>query len=271
MTEVFDADIPRRVHRPRVIPVLLLRSDGLLYKTVKFKKPKYVGDPRVAVKIFNDKGVDELAILDIEATKNRREPNYELLEEIASEAFMPISYGGGLRRLDQVRRVLRLGVEKVVFNSGVIGDESLLTETSRKYGASSVVASIDVKRMLRGYRVWTHAGTVNTRRCPVATARQLVQAGAGEVLINSIERDGTFAGYDVDLVGQIARAVDVPVIACGGARDTRDLVRVVREGGASAAAAGSLFVFQLPHRAVLITYPKEGELDRLFSARRDKR
>jgi cyclase len=265
MNDALGADVPRRVHRPRVIPVLLLHGNGLLYKTLKFRKPKYVGDPRVAVKIFNDKGVDELFLLDIEATLDGRAPNYALLEEIAGEAFMPVGYGGGLANLEQIRRVLRLGVEKVVLNSSVIGDEGLVTEAARAFGSQSVVGAIDVKhKRLRGYRVHTRSGSVDTRRCPVATAQQLVSAGAGELLVNSIDRDGTFAGYDLELTRQVARAVNVPVVACGGARDQADLAQAIR-AGASAAAAGSLFVFQLPHRAVLITYPSEEELSALFA------
>lgn len=267
--DALGVEVPRRVHRPRVIPVLLLQRNGLLYKTQKFAKPKYVGDPRVAVKIFNDKGADELVLLDIEATPARREPNYQLIEEIASEAFMPVAYGGGLANLRQVERVLRLGVEKVVLNSHVIGNEALVTDSARAFGSSSVVGALDVKRMrLRGYRVWTHCGKVNTRRCPRAAARQLVDAGAGELLLNSIDRDGTFAGYDLRLLQEVGADLDVPLIACGGAGSLTHLREGVVRGGASAVAAGSLFVFQLPHRAVLITYPREEELERLFGGER---
>ena len=253
---------PRRM-RPRVIPALLLR-DGQLYKTVRFRNPKYVGDPRVAVKIFNDKGCDELILLDISATPAHREPDYALIEEIVSESFMPVAYGGGVSSAAQARRIFSLGVEKVVLNSNAVENPGLVSEISSLAGASSTVVSVDVGRdWLRRNRVMTQCGQRKTNLEPVEWARRAVAHGAGEIVINSIDRDGTMEGYDLALINEISRAVDVPVVALGGAGQESHLRQVV-DAGAAAAAAGSLFVFQGPHRAVLITYPNEDKLSTLF-------
>lgn len=253
-----------RVHRPRVMPVLLLKGD-LLYKTVKFKEPKYVGDPRIAVKIFNDKGADEIVLLDIDATPQRKTPNFALIEEIASEAFMPMAYGGGIRSKDDVRTLLALGVEKVIINTAAEESPNLITEASRAAGSQSVVGGIDVRRdIFSRYRVVTHCGKRKTGHDPKTYAKRLAEAGAGEILLNSIDRDGTFSGFDLPLVQEVADAVDIPVVACGGAGKLEDVRAVVREGQASAAAAGSIFVFQGPHRAVLIKFPGDDELRALF-------
>lgn len=255
----------RRRHRPRVIPVLLVR-DGLLYKGIRFRRHKYVGDPLVAVKIFNDKGADELVVLDIGATPSGRRPSFDLIEQIAGECFMPLAYGGGIRTLEDVRTILTLGVEKVVINTAAVEDPSLVTEAARVNGSQSVVAAIDAKLDFLGrYRVVTRAGRRSTKLDPVEWAQRIATAGAGEVLINAVHRDGTFSGYDLRLIGNVARAVSVPVIGSGGAGRTRDLARVVNEGNAAAAAAGSLFVFQMPHRAVLVTFPEDRELRDLFA------
>jgi cyclase len=243
--------------RPRVIPVLLLK-ENLLYKTVRFGNPTYVGDPRIAVKIFNDKGADEIVLLDIAATRERRRPNFKLIGEIAGECFMPVAYGGGIRDIGDVRAVLKLGVEKVVLNTAAVENPGLVSEAARINGSSSVVVSIDAKRDLFGrYRVFTHAGARKTGLDPVALAKRAAEAGAGEIIINSIDRDGTQKGYDLPLTRSVAEAVDVPVVACGGAGSVGDFKAAFREARASAAAAGSFFVFQGPHRAVLITYPVE--------------
>ena len=251
--------------RPRAIPVLLLRGDQLLYKTVKFKEPKYVGDPRIAVKIFNDKGADEIALLDIEATPDRRRPDFDLIEEIAGEAFMPMAYGGGIRDQEDIRTILSLGVEKVIVNTRAAEDPDFIRQAAEVNGAQSIVVSIDAKKIwFGGYRVFTHGGRAKTKFDPVTLAVRAVEAGAGEILINSIERDGTFSGYDIELVRSVADAVDVPVIACGGAGSMDDLAKAVSEGHASAVAAGSFFVFQRPHRAVLITLPDDRALYEAF-------
>jgi cyclase len=250
--------------RPRVIPVLLLR-DGQLYKTVRFGSPTYVGDPRIAVKIFNDRGCDELILLDIMASRMRKSPDFKLIEEIVTESFMPVAYGGGIRSVDEARSLFSLGVEKVVLNTSALTDPGLVSAVSTLAGASSTVVSIDVRRdWMRRRRVYATCGTRVTHREPVDWAKEAVLRGAGEILVNAIERDGKMQGYDVALIKDVATAVDVPVIALGGAGKAEDL-RAAVDAGADASAAGSLFVFQGPQRAVLINYPDEAELDALFA------
>jgi cyclase len=255
----------RRVHRPRVIPVLLLKGD-LLYKSVQFKDHKYVGDPRIAVKIFNDKGCDELVLLDITATNEQRKPNFELIEEIASEAFMPVAYGGGVRTQEDFKKIIHLGVEKVILCSHAVGNAAFVKEAASIHGSQSVVVCIDAKRNWMGKaQVMTHAGTKPANVSVAALAKEMADAGAGEIIINSIDRDGTFKGYDLPLIKSVTSSVNVPVVASGGAGNLEHLGEAIREGDASAAAAGSIFVFQGPHRAVLITFPEEKRLREAFA------
>jgi imidazole glycerol-phosphate synthase subunit HisF len=247
------------MYRARVIPCLLLSGERLV-KTVRFKAPTYVGDPINAVKIFNDREVDELAILDITATRERRDPPFEHLREIAGECFMPLSYGGGVRTIDQARRLFSLGVEKVLINTAAADNPSLLTAIADEYGSQAVIAGIDVgKDWLGRTRVFTQAGTNNTGREPVEYAAAMAQAGAGEILLNSIDRDGTMSGYDLEVISNVARAVPIPLVACGGAGSIAHFAAAIN-AGASAVAAGSLFVFTGPRRAVLINYPSAAEL-----------
>lgn len=244
----------------RVIPCLLLRGAGLV-KTTRFKDPKYVGDPINAIKIFNDKEVDELVLLDISATREGRGPAYAAIEEVASECFMPLAYGGGIRSVQEARRIFKLGVEKVIFNSTAWREPDVLTATSKEFGAQAVVASIDVRRKLFGrHEVVVECGTRGTGVDPVDYARRMESAGAGEILLTSIDRDGTMKGYETDLIARVSSAVGIPVIASGGAGSVQDFRAAAREGGAAAAAAGAMFVFHGPHRAVLITYPSRQEL-----------
>ncbi len=248
----------------RVIPCLLLRRAALV-KTVRFKNPTYVGDPINTVRIFNEAEVDELVFLDITATPEDREPQFDLVEEISQECFMPFAYGGGLRRIGDIQRILGNGAEKVVLNTCVWRTPQLVTEAANRFGSQSVVVSIDVRKNFWGnYSVMVCGGRENTKMNPVELARRAVDLGAGELFVTSIDQEGGFKGYDLDLIGQISEAVEVPVVGHGGAGDLDDVRRVVTEAGASAAAAGSLFVYQGPQRAVLINYPKRGELDRLF-------
>jgi cyclase len=250
--------------RPRVIPCLLLRNKGLV-KTIKFKDPVYLGDPINVVKIFNDKEVDELIFLDITATVEGRRPPFEYLAEIASECFMPLGYGGGVRSLEDVRKLFNLGLEKVSINSYAVENRSFIRETADLFGSQSIVVSIDVKKDLFGKeQIFTHSGRKATGLDPVRFAVEMAEMGAGELLLNSIDRDGTMKGYDIELIKRVSRAVDIPVVACGGAGSVRDLAAAVKEGGASAAAAGSMFVFQGRHRAVLISYPGAQELQKAF-------
>ena len=250
--------------RTRVIPCLLLKNGGLV-KTVKFKDPTYVGDPINAVRIFNEKEVDELVFLDIGATPAGKGPNFALLADIASEAFMPFGYGGGITRIDEVKRLYALGVEKVIINSTAAQTPGLITEAAAMAGSSSVVASIDVRRKWTGnYTVWTHSGERNARREPGEYAQEMERLGAGEILLNSIDRDGTMSGYDLELIARVADAVRVPVVAVGGAGELAHFREAV-DRGASAVGAGSMFVFHGRHRAVLITYPEYARLEKLFS------
>ena len=248
----------------RVIPCLLLRNSGLV-KTVQFKDPKYLGDPINIVRIFNDKEVDEIVFLDITATTERKRPPFELLKKIASECFMPLCYGGGVADVDTMKELYNVGIEKVALNTAAVESPAVVAAASHEFGAQSVIVSIDVhKKMFGGYRVYTRGGRKDSGLDPVIHARRMEQEGAGEILLNSIDRDGTMTGYDLDLVRCVSGAVGIPVVACGGARSVADLGVVVREGGASAAAAGSIFVFQGPHRAVLISYPTQRELHEVF-------
>jgi imidazole glycerol-phosphate synthase subunit HisF len=248
----------------RVIPCLLLKNRGLV-KTVKFKDPKYLGDPINIVKIFNDKEVDELIFLDITATLEHKRPAFDLLSKITSECFMPLGFGGGIRNLEDVKTIQGLGVEKICINSYAVERPSFITEVAQTIGSQSVVVSLDVKKNLLGkYTVHTHAGTKATGLDPVKFAVRMEELGAGELLVNSIDCDGTMQGYDLDLIGRVAAAVNIPVVACGGAGKVQDLADAVKKGGASAAAAGSLFVFQGPLRAVLISYPSPQELAAYF-------
>jgi imidazole glycerol-phosphate synthase subunit HisF len=250
--------------RARVIPCLLLRNGGLV-KTVKFGDARYVGDPINAVRIFNDKEVDELVFLDIAATPSGQGPNFELLADIASEAFMPFGYGGGITTIDQVQRLFALGIEKVILNTSAASSPALVEEAARLAGNSSVVVSMDVRRNWLGkYSVCVAGGKTDTMRDPVSYAQEMERSGAGEILLTAIQRDGTMEGYDLELVRRVSAAVSIPVVASGGAGNLQHLKAAI-DSGASAVGAGSLFVFHGKHRAVLITYPTYTELERLFA------
>lgn len=247
-------------YRPRLIPCLSLQDKGLV-KTTKFSNPRYLGDPINVVKIFNDKGVDELCILDITATSENRDPDFEYLEDIAREAFMPLSYGGGITNLDQVKKIFFIGYEKVVINTAFIKKPQLITEAAEFAGSQSIVVSIDVKNELLGRRsCYINDGKTKVTTDPVSLAQRAEELGAGEILLNSIDRDGLMQGYDLKLVKDVVNAVSIPVIACGGAKDIYDFKKVLQEGGAHAAAAGSFFVYYGTQKAVLITAPEEKDL-----------
>jgi imidazole glycerol-phosphate synthase subunit HisF len=247
----------------RVIPCLLLKGAGLV-KTVRFKDPKYVGDPINAVKIFNEKEVDELIFLDITASRENKEPPFAIIEDIASECFMPVAYGGGVTSVEQAARIISLGIEKIVLNTAALRAPDLVTRLSDRIGASSTVVGIDVKKDLFGrYRVYDHPRQKTTDSSPAEYATRVAAAGAGEIFLNDVIRDGTGAGFDLDLVRSVTAAVDVPVIVCGGAGGLDDL-RLATTAGASAVAAGSLFVYMGKHRAVMINYPPYAVLQELF-------
>lgn len=239
---------------PRVIPVLLV-SDGYLVKPVRFRGDTYIGDPINAVRIFNEKQVDELVICDIDATVKGAGVNYRLIEEIASEAFMPVGYGGGVTDVDAARRITGIGIEKVILGTAAFEQSDVVTAVTEELGASSTVVCIDAKKRLTGgWETYTARASRKTGLSPAAAAERAQHLGAGEVIISSIDREGTFSGYDTKLIQSVADAVRIPVIALGGARDVSDF-RQALDAGASAAAAGSTFVMTGKHHAVLINYP----------------
>ncbi len=249
--------------RIRVIPILLVNGNGL-YKTVKFKDPKYVGDPINAIKIFNDKEVDELCVLDIKATREKKDPNYRLIADFASECFMPVCYGGGINTLEIAKRIFGLGIEKISLNAAAIHSPKLIGDIAAIYGSQAVVVSIDIKKNLWGKNlVYTHNGQTASKYTPEEWAKLAEQEGAGELIINSIERDGTMKGYDNELIHKISSTVKIPIVACGGAGSLKHFKEAVING-ASAVSAGSMFVFHGPHRAVLINFPSQNELKETF-------
>ncbi len=254
--------------QPRLVPCLLL-SGRRLVKTVRFRDPSYVGDPVNTVRIFNEQEVDELVFLDIDATRESREPAVELIREIASEAFMPFAYGGGVRSVEVAGAVLSNGAEKVVVNSALNGSPGLVGRLSARFGAQSVVCAIDVSAggFLRRGGCMAHNGRTRLAADPVALARSLESEGAGELLLTSIDREGTFGGYDLDLVRSVSAAVGIPVVAHGGAGGIDDCGRAIA-AGASAAAAGSIFVFQGRARGVLVNYPPRAEFEAAIARHR---
>lgn len=248
------------MNKTRVIPVLLLRGAGLV-KTVKFKDPKYIGDPINAIRIFNEKEVDELVFLDITASPEGRAPQFDLLKDIAGEAFMPMAYGGGVSSLDQIKRIFGLGFEKVIINTAAYRNLALISEAAAIFGSQSIVGAIDVRSGLwGGYELRSQGGRKKESVGLAEHLAALERAGVGEMLVNSIDRDGTMSGYDVKLLNQVRACVKVPVVACGGAAGVNDFVAAVERGHADAVAAGSMFVFVGPHRAVLINYPERSVL-----------
>ena len=243
----------------RIIPVLLIQDGGLV-KGTKFKDYKFVGDPINAVKIFNEKEVDEICILDISATASGKGPDIGMIGEIASEAFMPLSYGGGITTLDQVEKIVKQGVEKLIFNTTIYKNLNLLEETSKRIGSSSSVVCIDVKKkFLGGYTVCVNNGTKDTGYNPVEYAKIVQDHGAGEIIVNSIDRDGTLSGLDLEIIKKISQNVSIPVIAAGGAGHYQHIKEALLHG-ADAVAAGAMFVFHGKHRAVLISYISKEEI-----------
>lgn len=249
---------------PRIIPCLLLDGEGLV-KTRKFKDPVYLGDPRNIMRIFNEKEVDEIILLDIQATRQKRVPRMSLIREIVSEAFMPVAYGGGIRNIEEIKQLINLGVEKVVISSYAFENPDLIRQAVDIFGSQSIVVCMDVRRNLLGrYEAYTHGGAQNTKVSPVDFARQMEKMGAGELVVYSIDRDGTMLGYDIELIKSVSSAVKIPVIASGGAGTLADFSMAIKEGNASAVAAGSMFVFHGKHRGILISYPQAAEIQKIF-------
>jgi cyclase len=249
--------------RPRVIPVLLLSRGGLV-KTERFAKPRYIGDPINAVRIFNDHRADELMFLDILATRERRLISLDFVRDVGEEANMPFAVGGGIRSLEDIRNILSAGAEKVVLNSHAAENPEFIAAAADAFGSSTITICIDVRpRRLGGLRAWVAGGTRATSRAPEEFARTAQEMGAGEIVVQSIPRDGTMAGYDLDLIKRVSDVVTIPVVALGGARGLDDLRRAYHETHASGLAAGSMFVFHGPKRGVLINYPDREEIARL--------
>jgi cyclase len=250
----------------RVIPVLLLQGSGL-YKTRRFKSPVYVGDPINVIRIFNDKEVDELMVLDIGASKEGLEPNFDLIEKFAGECFMPLTYGGGIQNLDQASKLFSLGIEKVSIQTSVINNFSIVRKISDKFGSQSVVVSVDVSRNFFGFPRLRQSSTGKmVKNNWLEFAKMAVAAGAGEILLNAVHRDGTLDGPDLPLIRQASEALSVPLIAIGGVANLGD-IKCCIDAGASAVGAGAFFVFQGPYRSVLITYPDYKDLELLLGKR----
>lgn len=250
---------------PRCIPVLLLQN-GALVKTIQFQNPRYIGDPLNAVRIFNEKEVDELIFLDLDASMKNTPIPFQFLQEIAEECFMPLSFGGGIKTIEQIRKVLQIGVEKVIIGQEAIENHEFLKQAVREFGSSSICVSLDVKKTPSGvYRLASRSGTTETELNPIEFAQKLDQLGVGELFIHSVDRDGTRIGFDLELIEAIRKAVKIPLIACGGAGTFEHLVEAIH-AGANAVGAGSLFVFHGKHQAVLISYPDQASLKRIYSS-----
>lgn len=251
--------------RPRIIPCLLVKNGGLV-KTVQFARPKYVGDPINAVRIFNEKEVDELIVLDIDATVQRREPDYRLIKHLAAECRMPLCYGGGVKTVEQIQKIISLGVEKVAVSSAAVSTPELISVAASRVGSQSIVVVMDVKTtgLSSGcYELFTHNGTQSIGLHPVDVAKRVEALGAGEVVVNSIDRDGVMEGYDLELITQVRNAISVPMTVLGGAGTLKDIAALIDMFGIIGAAAGSLFVFKGKYRAVLINYPSRADKDAL--------
>lgn len=251
---------------PRIIPCLLVHNRGLV-KTIKFREPKYVGDPINAVKIFNEKEVDELIVLDIDATSLNREPDYKMIENLAFECRMPLCYGGGIKTVEQARRIFSLGVEKIAISSIALENPSIVTAMAERVGNQSVVVVMDVKKKIltSKYEIWTHNGTINTGKNPIEFAAEIENLGTGEIVVNSIENDGTMKGYDLTIIQKIREVINIPMTVIGGAGSLDDIGNVIKQYGIIGAAAGSMFVFKGKYRAVLISYPTRPEKERLIN------
>ena len=252
--------------RPRLIPCLLVQNGGLV-KTVNFANPKYVGDPINAVRIYNEKEVDELVVLDIDATAKRTEPDYHLISHLASECRMPLCYGGGVQTVTQIEKIISLGVEKVAVSSALIENPKLISDAAIRVGSQSLVVVIDVRKtgLLRRHEVVTHNGSRRTGFNPVEFASYMAELGAGEIVINSVDRDGEMKGYDLDLVEQVRQKIHLPLTVLGGAGSLDDFRGLIDRFGLIGAAAGSLFVFKGKYRAVLINYPNRVEKEALLT------
>ncbi len=250
---------------PRIIPCLLVHNNGLV-KTIKFQDPKYVGDPLNAVKIFNEKEADELIILDVDATVENKEPDYEMIKNLAIECRMPLCYGGGIKTVEQAQRILGLGVEKIALSSAAVESPEIISKIAERVGSQSITIILDLKKdpTIGQYQIFTHRAQKNTKERPVDWVKKIAEMGAGEVVLNFIDEDGVMGGYDLEPLKQIRSSINLPIVVLGGAGSLQDIENLISQYGIIGAAAGSLFVFKGKYRAVLINYPDPGEKDALI-------
>lgn len=251
--------------RTRVMPCLLLKGKGLV-KTEKFKNERYVGDPINAVRIFNQKEVDELVLFDIDSTNKQTPINFRLLEQVASECFMPICYGGGVKTMADYRKLFYMGIEKVSVSSLLFEKPDVIREAVSVYGSQSIVATLDVtqSRFRKKYMICTHSSKNKIKMSPVDAAQYASDLGVGEIILNTVHRDGTWSGFDSNLVKQVVDSVNIPVVAAGGAGSLDDIKSVVDDAHASAVAIGSMAVFQSKDMGVLIKFPSHSELSQIL-------
>lgn len=248
----------------RIIPCLLLKDNSLV-KTVNFKKPAYIGDPVNTARIFNELEVDELLLLDIAATNNNNKPDFKILAELANECFMPLAYGGGINNFEVAKKIFQIGIEKIVINSIAFSKPTFITELAEHFGNQSIIASIDVKKNIFGkYQVYSNSGTKKHKIDPVAWAQKLEQLGAGEILLTAIHQEGTWKGFDIDIIEKISNAVNIPVISNGGSASIDDIGKAVRLGGASAVSLGSMVVYQSKGMGVLVNFPEKQKLKKIL-------
>ena len=248
----------------RVIPCLLLKG-GSLVKTVNFKKASYIGDPINTARIFNELEVDELTLLDISATNNKKSPNFKILSDLANECFMPLAYGGGVNNFEDAKKIFQIGIEKIIINSAAFIKPNLITQLAEYFGSQSVVAAIDVKKNIFGkYQVFSNSGKKKRKVDPISWAQELEQLGVGEILLTSIHREGTWKGFDINIIEKISNAVNIPVIANGGASSIEDIEKAIKQGCASAVSLGSMVVYQNKGMGVLVNFPDNKKLKRVL-------
>ena len=252
------------IRRTRVIPVLLIHKGGV-YKTIEFKKPQYIGDPKNAIRLFNDLEVDEITILDIDASKNNRDPNIDFIKELTSEAFMPFTYGGGINTVEQAKNILKCGVEKIILNHSIQKNQELLRNLSIEIGSQSVVASLDYKRKIGNrYFLYDNVKKKDIKINIIEHIEKLQASGAGEIILNSVKNDGQMKGLDIETLRKIGDICHIPLVACGGARKISDF-KDAEDVGVNAIAAGSMFVYFGKQKGILINYPKESDLRKLLN------
>lgn len=248
----------------RIIPCLLLKDNSLV-KTVNFKKPAYIGDPVNTARIFNELEVDELVLLDITATNNNRRPDFKILAELANECFMPLAYGGGINNFEDARKIFKIGIEKIIINSAAFTNSTIIKEIAEYFGNQAIVASIDVKKNMFGkYQVFSNSGTKKQKEDPVLWAQELERLGAGEILLTAIHQEGTWKGFDISIIEKISNAINIPVIANGGASSIEDIGKAVKQGYASAVSLGSMVVYQSKGMGVLVNFPNKENLNTIL-------